>query len=118
MKLAEQWTNQSEKILHKLTTLTQEQDRDRLAIINALILALNVMDRSVQGWRKWIQNLNFMAQFSEDELKAIEQGFVKLVRSFIEYDIDITKQHEDKLPQMRLTRRRKRKKESEQGMYA
>ena len=118
MKLAEQWTNQSEKILHKLTTLTQEQDRDRLAIINALILALNAIDRGVQGWRKWIQNLDFMARFSEDELKAIEQGLVKSVRSFIEYDIDITKQHEEKLPQMRLTSRRKRKKDNARGMYA
>jgi hypothetical protein len=118
MKLAEQWTIQSEKILHKLTTITQEQDRDRLAIINALILALNALDRSVQGWRKWIQNLDFMARFSENELMAIEQGLVKSVRSFIEYDIDITKQHEDKLPQMRLTPRRKRKKDNARGMYA
>jgi hypothetical protein len=118
MKLAEQWTNQSEKILNKLTSLSQEQDRDRLAIINALILALNAMNRSVQGWRKWIQNLDFMARFSEDELKAMEQGLLQSVRSFIEYDIDVTKQHEDKLPQLRLQSHRKRKKENARGMYA
>jgi hypothetical protein len=118
MKLTEQWTNQSTKILDKLATLSQEENRDRLAIINALMLALNAMDRSVQGWRKWIQNLDFMARFSEDELKAIEQGLLKSVRNFIEYDIDITKQYQDKLPQMRLTRRRKRKKDNARGMYA
>lgn len=118
MKLSEQWTNQSEKILHKLTTLTQEQDRDRLEIINALILALNAIDRSVQGWRKWIQNLDFMARFSEDELKAIEQGLLKSVRSFIEYDIDITKRHENKIPQIRVSSSHSDQNEDPRGLYA
>ncbi len=118
MKLTEQWTTHSERILQQLTKLSQEPNRDRLAIINALILALNAMDRSVQGWRKWIQNLDFMARFSEDELKAIEQGLTKSARSFIEYDIDITKQHEDKLPRVRITPRRKRKRDNARGLYA
>ena len=115
--MAEQWTDQSTKILNKLTTLSQKENRDRLAIINALILALNAMDRSVQGWRKWIQNLDFMARFSEDELKAIEQGLVKSVRNFIEYDINITQQYQDKLPQLRTTRRRKRPNDNTQRMF-
>ncbi len=115
--MAEQWTDQSTKILNKLASLSQEENRDRLAIINALMLALNAMDRSVQGWRKWIQNLDFMARFSEDELKAIEQGLLKSVRNFIEYDIDITQQHQAKLPQMRTTRRRRRRTDNTQGMF-
>ena len=117
IKLAEQWTDQSRKILNRLTTLSQEENRDRLAIINTLMLALNAMDRSVQGWRKWIQNLDFMARFSEEELKAIEQGLVKSVQNFIEYDTNITQQHQDKLPQMRTTRRRRRKNDNTQGMF-
>jgi hypothetical protein len=116
--LTERWTDQSTKILKKLNTLTQDETRDRLAIINALILALNAMDRSVQGWRKWIQNLNFMARFSEAELMAIEEGLLKSVRHFIEYDIDMTQQYQDKLPQMRTTRRRKRPKDNTRGMFA
>ncbi len=100
-----------------MSTLSQKENRDRLAIINALLLALNAMDRSVHGWRKWIQNLEFMARFSEDELKAIEQGLLKSVSSFIEYDIDITQQYQDKLPQIRVSRRRKRKNDNNQGMF-
>ena len=115
--MTEQWTDQSTKILNKLTTLSQQENRDRVAIINALILALNAMDRSVQGWRKWIQNLDFMARFSEDELEAIEQGLVKSVRNFIEYDINITQQYQDKLPQMWTTRRRKRTNDNTQRMF-
>jgi len=115
--LAEQWTDQSTKILNKLASLSQEANRDRLAIINALMLALNAMDRSVQGWRKWIQNLDFMARFSEDELQAIEQGLLKSVRNFIEYDIDITQRHQDKLPQLQTTRRRRRRTDNTQGMF-
>ncbi len=115
--MSEQWTDQSTKILNKLASLSQEANRDRLAIINALMLALNAMDRSVQGWRKWIQNLDFMARFSEDELQAIEQGLLKSVRNFIEYDIDITQRHQDKLPQMRTTRRRRRRTDNTQGMF-
>lgn len=115
--MAEQWTDQSIKILNKLTTLSQEENRDRLAIINALMLALTAMDRSVQGWRNWIQNLDFMTRFSEAELKEIEQELLKSVRNIIEYDIDITQQHQDKLPQMRTTRRRKRRNDNTQGMF-
>ena len=115
--MAEQWTDQSTKILEKLTTLSHEENRDRLSIINTLILALNAMDRSVQGWRKWIQNLDFMARFSEDELKAIEQGLLNSVRNFIEYDIDITQQYQKKLPQIRTTRRRKTQNENTQRMF-
>ena len=116
--MAERWTAQSTKILKKLSTLAQDETRDRLTIINALIFALNAMDRSVQGWRKWIQNLDFMARFSEEELTAIEEGLLKSVRNFIEYDIDITQQYQDKLPQMRTTRRRKRQKDNTRGMFA
>ena len=97
--------------------LSQEVNRDRLAIINALMLALTAMDRSVQGWRNWIQNLDFMARFSEDELKAIEQGLLKSVRNFIEYDVDIAQQHQDKVPQMRTTRRQRRRPDNTQGMF-
>jgi len=42
---------------------------------------------------------------------------VESVRNFIEYDINITQQYQDKLPQMWTTRRRKRTNDNTQRMF-
>ena len=113
-----EWVNQSQAVLQTIEKLSTKKKRDRLEIINAMIFSLNALDRSVVGWRDWIQNLDFMARFSEDELKAIEQGLLRTVRSFIEYDIDVTKRHENKIPQIRVSSSHSDQKEDPRGIYA
>ena len=54
------------------------------------------MDRSPHGWRHWIQNLGFMAEFSADELRLMEEGLTKVGHAFIAYDLDVTKRYQEK----------------------
>ena len=101
--------------------LTSKQDRDRLELINSMLFALHALNQSVHGWQKWIQSLNFMSKFSVNELQEMEAGLVTTVRSFIEYDLDVTKRHENKIPQIRHGARARREKKDEEdatGIYA
>jgi hypothetical protein len=115
--MTEQWLGQSEDMLKRVEKLASEKDKDRLEIINSMIFALNVTNNSINGWRSWIQNLGFMSRFKEDELKEIEDGLLKLTRAFIEYDIEITKKHQDKLPRRRLSLSKRKKQRDSRGMY-
>jgi hypothetical protein len=97
--------------------LTSKQDRDRLELINSMLFTLHALNQSVHGWQKWMQNLSFMSKFSVNELQEMEAGLVSTVRSFIEYDLDITKRHEHKIPQIRLGTREKQDEHASTGMY-
>ena len=117
--MSEQWISQSENILKTIEKFTSKKDRDRLEIINTMIFTLNSLDRSIRGWRGWIQNLTFMSRFTTKELQAIEEGLLKSVRTFIENDIDVTKKHKNKIPRIRFkVRRRQRSEEVRRGMIA
>jgi hypothetical protein len=82
--------------------ITAKKDRDRLELINSMLFSLHALNQSVHGWQKWIQNLNFMSKFSVNELQEMEAGLISTVRNFIEYDLDVTKRHENKIPQIRV----------------
>lgn len=97
--MSEQWIDQCEMLLKMLDVHTSKKERDRLEIINSILFSLATLGRSIQGWKQWTLNLQFMSRFTEAELLDIEEGLVKTVRTFIEYDIDVTKRHVDKLPQ-------------------
>ena len=70
--MSEQWLAQSERLLKSLRALREKQREDRLELITSMFFILNTVDRSMRGWRSWIQNLNFMARFSEAELRDAE----------------------------------------------
>jgi hypothetical protein len=97
--------------------ITAKQDRDRLELINSMLFSLHALNQSVHGWQQWIQNLNFMSQFSVNELQEMEAGLVSTVRKFIEYDLDVTKRHEHKIPQIRHGAREKQEENDSTGMY-
>jgi hypothetical protein len=100
-----------------MDTLSSKKGKDRLELINSMILTLNTLTRSVHGWRNWIQNLPLMSKFTEDELKEMEEGLRKRVRTFIEHDIEVTKQHKDKFPNLILQKKRRTKREDTKSMY-
>jgi hypothetical protein len=89
-----------------------------LELINSMLFTLHALNQSVHWWQKWIQNLNFMSKFSVNELQEMEVGLVSTVRSFIEYDLDVTKRHENKIPQIRHEAREKKDEDDSTGMYA
>jgi hypothetical protein len=100
--MSEQWITQAEQLLKAMDRSLQKPDKDRLEAITAILHVLNAVDRSLHGWRRWVQNLGFMAKFNVDELREMEQGLTKVGHAFIEYDLDITKRHQAKIPQIRF----------------
>lgn len=103
--LAEHWIHHSENILKKIQTLLDHKHKDRLERITAILFTLNVLDMSLHGWRGWVQNLNFMSHFSDEELEHIEDGLLHLTHAFVEYDVEITKKHQDKIPEALIAER-------------
>ena len=117
IKVSEPWLQQSKNILITLEKYASTETNDRLEIINAMLFTLNALDRSLQGWRRWVQNLAFMSRFTQDELQDIERGLIEKVRAFVQYDIAVTQQHEPKIPKIRFrTRHRHRQNEATTGL--
>jgi hypothetical protein len=100
--VSEQWITQSEQILKTMDHNLKKAEKDRLEAITAILYVLNAIDRSLHGWRRWVQNLRFMAQFSSEELHQMEQGLSQVACAFIENDIDVTKRFAEKIPQPRF----------------
>ena len=101
--MAEHWIQQSETILKKIEAFLEQKPKDRLERITEILFTLNVLDMSLHGWRGWIQNLNFMSHFSDEDLQHMEEGILRLTHAFVEYDIEITTKHQEKIPQALIT---------------
>jgi len=115
MSLSERWIKESEQLLKKMKEYSSKGKKDRLEIVNSILLSLNLMERSLQGWKLWIRNLSLMSQFTLEELKEIEKALGKQIQPFIEYDIEATKKWKDKLPKIRVSPKRRR--QENRGMY-
>jgi hypothetical protein len=59
-----------------------------------------------------------MSRFSEAELKDIEDGLLKFSKTFVEYDVEVTQKHQDKIPEIRFTRRTNKKSGDSKSMIA
>ena len=70
--MSERWINESEQLLKKMHELISKEKKDRLETINSIIFALNVLERSLRGWKRWVGNLTLMSNFSQKELEEIE----------------------------------------------
>ena len=116
--MTERWINQSENLLKAMDAIASKKERDRLEMINSMIFVLNTIDRSLRGWRSWIQNLAFMSKFTPEELKELEEGLIKSTRVFVDYDIEVTKKYLDKIPRIKFTTRRRKKRDQSSGIIA
>jgi len=114
IKLSERWIKESEGLLKLMKELTSKKERDRLEVINSMLLSLNALERSVRGWRTWIRNLSIMSKFSLEELKGIDATLQKQAETIVEYDMESTERWTDKFPQMRIPPRTR---ERERGLY-
>jgi hypothetical protein len=103
--VAEHWIQQSEHVLKKIESFLEHKPKDRLERITEILFTLNVLDMSLHGWRGWIQNLNFMSHFSDADLEHMEEGMLRLTHAFVEYDIEITSKHQEKIPRALRTER-------------
>ena len=118
MNLSEQWLQRTEKILNVLKENQDKTDKDRLETINSILYSLTALDRSIKGWRRWASNLTFMTRFSADELRQMEVGLINVVQDFIEFDMDTTKRHQGKIPQVRFRVKRRQPQADTTGLFA
>lgn len=104
--MTERWIEQSQELLKALEEFAEKKE-DRLELVNSMIFALNIIDRSIHGWRSWIHNLQLMARFSEKELKEMKEGLFEKAVEFIRYDIQITERHKGKIPRIETIGRKR-----------
>lgn len=114
--MSERWVKESEQLLRKLNELTSKEKKDRLETISSIIFAINVLERSVRGWKRWVGNLSLMSQFTGEELAQIEEDLEKQIQVFVKYDIEVTKRWNNKFP--RIPRSRNRRGLNQSGMFA
>ncbi len=100
-----------------MDALSSKEEKDRLEVINSILLALNVLERSLGGWKYWVRNLSLMSHFSLEELADIEGVLERHVRPFIEYDIEATERWKDKFPQVKVSREKGKEERETQGIY-
>ncbi len=90
--MSERWIRSSEKILERIEKLEKVKDRDRLELVRSAWFMLGALQRSLVGWLQWVKNPEIMVKFSKEELEEINCNIAKFVRSFIEYDLKVTRQ--------------------------
>ena len=116
--MTERWISQNQEMLKALEELASKKGEDRLELVNAMVFALNAIDRSIHGWRSWIQNLQLMTKFSEDELREMKKGLIEKAQEFIEYDTPVTEKHREKIPRIVVVRRPGEEDRPDRGIYA
>jgi len=57
---------------------------------------LGALQRSIWGWMQWVNNPDVMTKFTNEELGEINKKITKFTKSFIKYDMKITKKGEEK----------------------
>ena len=111
--MGERWIRDSKKLLRQIEELETIEDRDRLELVRSTRFMLGVLERSLVGWMQWVVNPDIMAKFSQEELKEINSNISKFVRSFVEYDLKITKLGAQK----GLKAKKKRERETTENRY-
>lgn len=89
--MSEQWVEVSERIIEKLKQLENVEDKDRLELVTSLQFALNALHRSMVGWVQWVNNPDVMTIFSQEELQKMTKELTGFARSFVTFDLEITK---------------------------
>ena len=116
--MSDRWIEESEQLLKRMKEMNSKEKRDRLEIVNSMLFNLDILERSLHGWRLWIRNLSLMSQFTAEELAEIEMALEKQIQPFVEYDIEASKKWRDKFPQFQIVPRKpSEEEESGRGMY-
>ena len=89
--MSENWVQRNEKILEQIKTMDASKDRDRLELVRSMRFVLGALVQSLAGWMQWINNPDIIGIFDKKELEEMNITITDFVRSFIEYDIKMTK---------------------------
>ena len=90
--MSERWVKRCERILEQIKALDTAKERDRLDLVHSMRLGLGALWGSLEGWMRWINSPRIMTQFTQEELKKMNSAIMDFAKSFIEYDIKMTKQ--------------------------
>ena len=89
--LSESWMRVSERIIEQLKQIEDTKGKDRLEMVRSLRFVLGVLQRSLVGWTQWVGNPDIMTMFSEEDLENMTKTLAEFTRSFIEYDLKMTR---------------------------
>ena len=89
--MSERWIKRCESILEQIKTLEATKDRDRLQLVHSIKFSLGALWNSLAGWINWINNPSIMTKFNQEELAEMNKTITEYTKSFIEYDLKITK---------------------------
>lgn len=93
---SERWIQGLERILERIDELERAEDKDRLDHVRSIRFGLGAIYRSLNGWIRWINNPEVMSRFTKEELEEMDKELSKFARSFLEYDMDVTKKGAEK----------------------
>ncbi|MCD6089299.1 DUF2153 family protein [Candidatus Bathyarchaeota archaeon] len=94
--MSSEWIRSCERILEKIEMLERAKDKDRLEHVRAIRFMLSALQRSIWGWMQWVNNPDIMTRFTNEELSEINKKMTEFTKSFIKYDMEITKKGEEK----------------------
>lgn len=89
--MSERWIKVSETILDNIKRLEEAKERDRLELVRSLRFMLSTLQRSLLGWNQWVSNPEIMTRFTQEDLEKMSKKLSEFTRSFIEYDLEVTK---------------------------
>ena len=112
--MSDRWFQISKSILDRIEKLEKSGKKDRLEHVRSMRFVLNALQRSLLGWMQWVNNPDVMARFTEEELEEMDKKLTEFTRSFIEYDMKVTKKGEEKGLE---SQRRIERGERERGVY-
>lgn len=89
--MAEKWIQVSEKVLDQIKNLGKAEKKDRLELVRSMRILLGALERSLIGWKQWVNNPGIMVKFSQDDLENMNKRLSEFAHSFIEFDIEVTR---------------------------
>ena len=89
--MSEGWIQVSERVLDQLKRLEETKDKDRLDQVRYLRFVVSVLQRSLIGWTQWVNNPEIMTIFSQKDLEKMTKTLSEFTRSFVKYDLEMTR---------------------------
>ena len=107
--MSERWIQTSKRMLDQIKKLEETDEKDRLDHVRLMRFTLGALHRSLLGWMQWVTNPNVMTSFAKEDLEEMSGKISEFSRSFIEYDLQVTKKGAEKgLRSKRRVGRRRR----------
>ena len=117
--MSERWIQSLERLLERIKSLEEVEGKDRLELVRSARFMLGTLQRSLLGWMQWVNTPDIMTRFTQEDLEKMNKNLSKLVRSFIEYDLEATKLEAEKglAARERPNRERKGREERTEDFY-